>query len=113
MSTHDSRHLPERTEFIVWTEFVERSGVPAARIGELIELGWIEPHTTEQGSYLFRAMDIVRARQLERICRDFEISSLAGTIIMDLLDRIQDMERKVRQMERMLWDASDGTSGRP
>ncbi|MFW5734123.1 MAG: chaperone modulator CbpM [Oceanidesulfovibrio sp.] len=56
---------------------------------------------------------MVRARKLERICRDFEISSLAGTIIMDLLDRVQEMERRVRQMERLLWDASEGTSGRP
>lgn len=113
MSNHDSDYLPERTEFIVWAEFIERSGVPTSRIGELIELGWIEPRTTEQGDYLFRVLDIVRARKLERICRDFEISSVAGTIIMDLLDRVQEMERKARQMERLLWDASDGTSGRP
>lgn len=113
MSNHDTEHLPERTEFILWAEFIERSGVPAARIGELIELGWIEPCTTEQGDYLFRVLDVVRANKLERICRDFEISSIAGTIIMDLLDRVQGLERQVRQMERLLWDASEGASGRP
>ena len=38
-------------------------------------------------------------RKLERICCDFELPVLGGTIIVDLLERIDALERAVRSLK--------------
>ena len=45
---------------------------------------------------MFRDADIYRVRKLERICCDFELPVVGGTIIVDLLERIDVLERTVR-----------------
>ncbi len=94
--------LPVRSEWISFTEFVDLTGAHPTRVGELIELGWIEPKVTSREEYLFRAIDIYRLRKLERICRDFELSIVGGSIIVDLLGRIEALERKLQEMERLV-----------
>jgi len=94
--------VPARSEFISWAEFLELASVHPSRLGELIDLGWIEPRRTSGDEYLFRVRDVYRIRKLERICRDFELSSIGGTIIVDLLSRIEFLESKVRDLERLL-----------
>ena len=94
--------LPARSKLISWAEFIELTDMHPSRLGELIELGWIEPRRTQDDKLLFRVLDVYRIRKLERICQDFEIPSLGGTIIVDLLDRIEYLEQKVREMERLL-----------
>ncbi|WMW66138.1 chaperone modulator CbpM [Nitratidesulfovibrio liaohensis] len=91
--------LPTRSEFIAWAEFLQVSGVHPSRLGELIELGWLEPRRTAGEGYLFRRVDVYRTRKLERICADFELNSLGGSIVVDLLDRIDRLERRVRELE--------------
>ena len=39
-------------------------------------------------------------RKLERICCDFELPVLGGTIIVDLLERIDALERSVRSLQK-------------
>jgi chaperone modulatory protein CbpM len=94
--------VPVRSELISWSQFLEQTGVHPSRLGELIELGWIEPVRTRGELYLFRVRDVYRLRKMERICRDFDLSSVGGSIIVDLLERIDALEQKVRQMERLL-----------
>lgn len=93
--------LPIRSEFIAWAEFLQISGVHPSRLGELIELGWLEPRRTAGEGYLFRRVDVYRTRKLERICDDFELSCLGGTIVVDLLERIDRLERRVRELEAL------------
>jgi len=38
-------------------------------------------------------------RKLERICCDFELPVLGGTIIVDLLERIDSLERRVQRLQ--------------
>ena len=94
-------HLPSRSPYLVWAEFMELTGVHPSRVGELIEMGWIETRQaggSGDANYLFREIDIYRVRKLERICADFELSVLGGAIIVDLLDRIDALENKVREL---------------
>ena len=94
-------YLPGKSQYLVWAEFMELTGVHPTRIGELIETGWIETRSaggSGDAQYLFREVDVYRVRKLERICTDFELSVLGGTIIVDLLDRIADLEKKVREL---------------
>ena len=97
--------LPGKSHYFAWAEFIELTGIHPSRIGELIEIGWIETRSAGSGGdpqYLFREMDIYRVRKLERICADFELPVHGGVIIVDLLDRIDDLEKKVRELNALL-----------
>ncbi len=94
-------NMPIRSELIPWVEFLETTGCHPSRIGELIDMGWLEPHVSATEAYLFRVRDIYRVRKLERLCKDFEINCVGASIIVDLLERIDGLEQKVRDLERL------------
>lgn len=91
--------LPEPSILVSWAEFIEQTQIHPSRLGELIDLGWLEPQLTNEDMYLFRVRDVYRTRKLDRLCVDFGVSAVAGTIIIDLLDRIEMLEKKVRELE--------------
>ncbi len=91
---------PAASAFVAWAEFLEQTGTPEERIRELMELGWLEPAGRASHAVLFRRSDIYRTRKLSRLCEDFEMPCVAGTIIVDLLDRIADLETRLRELER-------------
>lgn len=89
--------LPTHSEYMAWAEFVELTGVHPDRLTEVVEMGWVEARRTGDASHLFRSVDIYRVRKLERICCDFELPAVGGTIIVDLLQRIAILERLLHQ----------------
>ena len=98
-------YLPRRSQYFAWAEFIELTGTHPSRIGELIEIGWIETYSAGGGGdarHVFREMDIYRVRKLERICADFELPVHGGVIIVDLLDRIDALEKQVRELNGIL-----------
>jgi len=50
---------------------------------------------------LFRSRDVYRLRKLERLARDFELPLHGVGIIVELLERIDCLETKVRELERL------------
>lgn len=92
------KNLPARS--LGWEEFVEITGVTPDHLKELISLGWIEAQTIS-AAQMFRDMDIYRVRKLERICGDFELPVIGGTIIVDLLERIDLLEQTVRNLDKL------------
>ena len=50
-------------------------------------------------STLFSGRDVYRVRKLERICCDFGLPVVGGTIIVDLLERIEELEQQVRSLQ--------------
>ena len=91
--------LPAPTPVMVWEEFVQVTGIDPERLHELLALGWLETRGAAERQHLFRDADIYRVRKLERICCDFELPVLGGTIIVDLLERIDALERAVRSLK--------------
>lgn len=91
------RDMPIRSSLIVRAEFMELSGTSESRIDELLDMGWLEPARTAESALLFRPVDVYRLRKLERLCADFELHTLAGTIIVDLLGRVEELEKKLSQ----------------
>lgn len=89
--------MPIRSALIVRAEFVELSGSSVSRLDELLDMGWLEPTRTAESAQLFRPVDVYRLRKLERLCADFELHTLAGTIIVDLLGRIEELERELKR----------------
>jgi len=94
--------FPVRSRMVSWAEFLELTTVHPSRLGELIDLGWIEPQRTGQEAYLFRIRDVYRLRKLMRLMEDLELGLVGGTIVVDLLERIEFLENKVAELERLL-----------
>ena len=82
-------------------EFLDRTGLPRARLAELLQLDWLHFVRTQQ-TLLFQEDDIDRVRKLERLCCDFELPVVGGTIVVELLDRISELEREVRHLRRLI-----------
>ncbi len=94
--------VPARSERLSFAQLQELTGLHPTVVGELIELGWITPERTTADTYLFRAKDIYRLRKLDRIQRDFDLPVLGASIIVDLLERIEYLETKVNELNRLL-----------
>ncbi|MFP4072333.1 MAG: chaperone modulator CbpM [Desulfovibrionales bacterium] len=94
--------MPQRSKKIIWVQMVDMTGIHPMRLGELIEIGWIEPFKSPVEEYLFSESDVYRIKKLVRICRDFEVSTLAATIIVDLLERIEDLQQEVKHLRGLL-----------
>ena len=56
-------------------------------------------HTDPENATLFSGRDVYRVRKLERICCDFGLPVVGGTIIVDLLERIEELEQQVRSLQ--------------
>ena len=98
----DPQSLPIRSELIAWTRLVELTCVEPATVAELMEMGWLDPVRTNADEYLFRSRDVYRIQKLQRLCRDLEISFAAGSIIVDLLDRVERLEQEISELRRLL-----------
>ena len=96
MSTSDRDDMT--TVVMACEEFMASTGIAPERLRELLALGWLESRT-EGSDQFFRDADIYRVRKLERICCDFELPVVGGAIIVDLLERIDALEHKVRELQ--------------
>lgn len=94
--------VPARSERLSFAQLQELTGLHPTVVGELIELGWITPERTTADAYLFRTRDVYRLRKLDRIQRDFELPVYGASIVVDLLERIDYLENKVKELHRLL-----------
>lgn len=79
-------------------EFMSITGSPEEVVQEIIDLGWIVPSKSGSEELLFNTTHIYRVSKLLRICKDFDIPTTAGTIIVDLLQRVDELEERVREL---------------
>jgi chaperone modulatory protein CbpM len=88
--------LPVTSKRIGTREFLELTGLTEDGLMELVRLEWIGPARTAQEEFLFVDVDVVRVQKYRRLCADFELSPVAGVIIVDLLERIDHLEERLR-----------------
>lgn len=88
--------LPTLSKRISTREFLDLTGLSEDTLTELVRMEWIVPARTAHQEFLFMAVDVVRVRKYKRLCVDFDLSPVAGTIIVDLLERIEALEQRVR-----------------
>jgi len=93
---------PVKSRLIAWTQFVELTGLHPSFIGELIELGWLDPQRTGQSHYLFRPSDVYRVKKLTRLAADLDINLAGASIVVDLLERVEFLENRVRDLEQLI-----------
>ena len=94
--------LPAKSELIAWAQFIELTGLHPSFVGELIELGWLAPQRTSGSDYLFRQRDVYRVKKLSRLCGDLDINAVGGSIIVDLVERVEELQQRVRELERLI-----------
>ena len=95
-------NLPERSEFVAWAQLVQLTSIQPADMAELVDLGWISPKKTGADEYLFRLRDVYRIHKLLRLVKDLDVNFNSGSIIVDLLERIEELETEVEELKRLV-----------
>ena len=94
-----SEELPVQSDRIAWAQFLELTGIHPSKLGELLDLGWISPVMAAEKHYLFTRKDVFRVRKFLRICDDLALTTTGASIIVDLLERVEELERKIHDLE--------------
>ena len=74
-------------------ELAAAAGISAARLGQLVRLGLVEP--TAPGAGTFTAATARRLRRMLRLHGDLGVSLAGAAIIVELLERLDDLEREL------------------
>lgn len=94
--------LPERSEYVAWAQLVELTSIEPAQVAELVDLGWINPGKTQAEEYLFRLRDVYRIYKLMRLVNDLGVSFNSGSIIVDLIERVEELETEIEELKRLV-----------
>lgn len=102
LKTNDPSTLPTCSDLVAFAQVLELVGMESPELREILALGWVEPARTRADEFLFRKRDVYRMQKLVRLCRDLEISYMGGSIIVDLVERVERLEARIRELERLL-----------
>lgn len=100
--TFKKDELPVRSELIVLEEFILQCDCAPDILDELREMGWLKPAKSARQGDLYSNTDVYKVRKLVRICHDFELPLMGGTIIVDLLKRVNDLENIISRLESQI-----------
>ena len=91
-----SFHILEESGEITLAELSRTCRVHAEWVVELVEEGVVEPLPAQGRQWRFSAASIVRVQKANRLQRDLGVN-LAGTaLVLDLLDKIEALEARLR-----------------
>ncbi len=80
-------------------EFTVRAEISLERAKELFDLGWLQAIDPEAEHLQFKAIDVAKAQKANKLCQDFEMPSMAGAIIVDLMEKIDELEARLKKYE--------------
>jgi chaperone modulatory protein CbpM len=93
-STVLSGHILEEQDEFSLTEFCSICAVEERQVVELVEGGVIETRSVTQ--WRFSGDDLRRARISLRLQRDLGVNPAGSALVLDLLGRIEALERRLR-----------------
>jgi hypothetical protein len=82
-----------------FTELCEISGLPPPLLEELIEAGAIPPLQVASQEVQFGAAALVAARHARQLREAFELDTQALLLALGLLERLDETERRLRELE--------------
>ncbi len=85
----------QRDDRISLDALAERTGIPPQRIADYVELGLLEPCERVGERLWFTPVGLVRLRCIERLRRELGINLTGIAVVLDLLDRIQRLQREL------------------
>ena len=83
-------------------ELAELSGLPEPEIKALVDCGAIAPVDPDAATHRFSAHWIVVARTATRLRNDFELDAQGLAVALTLLDRVHELEARLRDIEAQL-----------
>lgn len=100
-------HGNERTDAMILAESVTislhelaaGSGFSIEELRELVYYGALAPAAESGGDWTFPAACLDRARRAVRLRRDFDLSLSAVSLVLAYLERIEELEARLRQLE--------------
>jgi chaperone modulatory protein CbpM len=85
-------------------ELCEACGVHAECLIEMVQEGVLEPRGMEPASWRFDAHALDRARVTARLQRDLELNLAGAALVLDMLDEVRALRRRVALLERQLFN---------
>ncbi|WP_158847838.1 chaperone modulator CbpM [Saccharothrix deserti] len=76
--------------------FAHAAGAHPELVTRLVALGLLEPDRDRAGALWFGPAHLVRLARIQRLRADFSVNYAALGLVLDLLDRVADLERAVR-----------------
>jgi len=77
-------------------------GLPADEVMALVEEGILDPQGNRPGRWIFPAGSIRRTRTAKRLQRDLEINLAGAALALELLDRIELIQARLRGADSSL-----------
>lgn len=76
-------------------------GLQEAELRHWIDERWVRPEAVSEG-YVFREVDVARVRLIVELRRDLAIDEEALPVVLQLLDQIYALRRRLRAMSEAL-----------
>jgi chaperone modulatory protein CbpM len=89
-------------EWIAIAEFCHWLRVEPSWVVELVDAGVLEPRGADPDAWSFPAADLLRARRVARLVDDLGVNLVGAAVILDLVEERRALERRLRQLERLL-----------
>jgi chaperone modulatory protein CbpM len=93
--------LDERGE-VAFAELIDACGIEGDVLRELVAHGVFEPSGNVEQDWRFPSRALSLARRAARLRSGFELDPPALALVLDLLERMEDMQRRVRELECQL-----------
>jgi chaperone modulatory protein CbpM len=84
------------------TELAELSGLSEVEVRELTEYGVFVPMQAEAPVLTYTAHCVVIARTASRLRDDFELDTGSLAVTLTLLERVRELEARIRELEAQL-----------
>lgn len=83
-------------------ELADDCGVPVTILRELVEYGALQPTRSGGGDEAYSAACAPQVRSALRLCQDLELESAAIPLVFSLLERIHQLEERLRHVSAQL-----------
>jgi DNA-binding transcriptional MerR regulator len=91
----------DQKSLISLEEVARRCELHPDLVDQFRALGLIDPiHEAAEGGWLFSPDILMRIRKIIRLRRDLGLNLLAVGVVLDLLERIEVLEARIRELER-------------
>ena len=103
----------DETGAVSITQLVERSGLTEAELQALVDCGALEPSEAAAGGLHFSSRCVIAARTARRLRDDFALDDAhAVALLLRFMQRIEALERRLREVERGARNQGPGTRER-
>ncbi len=87
---------------IAFAELLAATRLSREELIDLVELGALHPIGESEASWRFPSAALATARSAARLRAAFELETPALAVVLGLLERIDELERRVRELECQL-----------